>query len=62
MNFIKKMGIGYFLMLILCVIIIIVAEYMFISGDQMHGIFLGLWAPMLVGIMIFFKLTENGSK
>ena len=62
MNFIKKMGIGYFLMLILCVIIIIVAEYMFISGDQMHGIFLGLWAPMLVGIMIFFKLTEHGSK
>lgn len=62
MNFIKKMGIGYFLMLILCAIIIVLAEYMFLSGDQMHGIFLGLWAPMLIGIMIFFKLVDNGSK
>ena len=62
MNFIKKMGIGYFLMLILCAIIIILAEYMFLSGDQMHGLFLGLWAPMLIGIMIFFKLVDNGSK
>ncbi len=56
------MGIGYFLMLILCAIIIVLAEYMFLSGDQMHGLFLGLWAPMLIGIMIFFKLVDNGSK
>ena len=62
MNFIKKMGFGYFIMLILCVIIIIVAEYMFLTGEQLHGLFLGLWAPMLIGIMIFFKLVDNGSK
>lgn len=62
MNFIKKMGFGYFIMLILCVIIIIIAEYMFLSGEQLHGLFLGLWAPMLIGIMIFFKLVDNGSK
>jgi len=62
MKFIKKMGFGYFLMLILCVIIIIVAEYMFLTGDEMHGLFLGLWAPMLIGLMIFFKLVHNGSK
>ena len=62
MKFIKKMGIGYFLMFILCIIIIAVAEYVFITGDQMHGLFIGLWAPMLIGIMIFFKLVEHGSK
>jgi len=62
MNFIKKMGIGYFLMLLLCAAIIILAEYMFLNGDEMHGLFIGLWAPMLIGIMIFFKLTEHGSK
>ena len=62
MNFIKKIGIGYFLMLLLCVIIIIVAENMFMNGDELHGIFIGLWAPMLIGIMIFFKLVDNGSK
>ena len=59
MNFIKKMGIGYILMLLLCFIIIIVAEYTFLSGDHLHGIFIGLWAPMLIGIMIFFKLVDN---
>ena len=59
MNFIKKMGAGYVLMLVLCVIIIIVAEYLFLSGNEMHGIFMGLWAPMLIGIMIFFKLVER---
>ncbi|MDX5583698.1 MAG: hypothetical protein QNK20_02045 [Aureibaculum sp.] len=62
MKFIKKMGIGYFLMFILCIIIIAIAEYVFITGDQMHGLFIGLWAPMLIGIMIFFKLIEHGSK
>ncbi len=62
MKIIKKMGIGYFLMLLLCVIIIITAEYLFLNGDEMHGIFIGLWAPMLIGIMIFFKLVDNGSK
>jgi len=62
MKFIKKMGIGYFLMFILCIIIIAIAEYVFITGDQMHGLFIGLWAPMLIGIMIFFKLVEHGSK
>lgn len=62
MGFIKKMGFGYFIMLILCAIIIIIAEYMFLSGDQLHGLFLGLWAPMLIGLMVFFKLVSNGSK
>jgi len=62
MNFIKKIGLGYFLMLLLCAVIIIMAEYMFLNGDEMHGLFIGLWAPMLIGIMIFFKLTEHGNK
>lgn len=62
MKFIKKIGIGYFLMLLLCIVIIIVAEYTFLNGDEMHGIFIGLWAPMLIGLMIFFKLVDHGSK
>jgi len=63
MNFIKKIGVGYILMFLLCAVIIIVAEYTFLNGNELHGIFIGLWAPMLIGIMIFFKLAErNGSK
>jgi hypothetical protein len=47
-------------MLVLCVLIIFVAEYLFVSGDQLHGIFIGLWAPTLLGIVIFIKQIKNG--
>lgn len=49
-------------MLVLCAIIILVAEYVFLNGDHLHGIFIGLWAPTLIGIMILIKIVENGSK
>lgn len=49
-------------MLGLCVAIIVVAEYLFLKGEQLHGIFIGLWAPTLLGIMIYIKLHDNGSK
>jgi hypothetical protein len=60
MEYIKKLGWGNILMLILCLAIIIVAEYLFLNGYQLHGIFIGLWAPMLIGILIFIKLINDG--
>lgn len=62
MTFIKKLGIPSFLMLILCVVIIVIAEYLFLNGHQLQGIFLGLWAPMVLGLVILFKLVTNDSK
>ncbi len=59
MNFIKNIGIANFLMLALCVLIIIVSEYLFLTGDKLHGIFLGLWAPTLLGVMIYIKLISR---
>ena len=59
MNIIKKLGTSNFLMLLLCILIIIVAEYLFLSGDKLHGIFLGLWAPTLLGVMIYLKLIDR---
>ena len=59
MNIIKKIGTANFLMLILCVLIILIAEYLFLSGVKLHGIFLGLWAPTLLGVMIFLKLINR---
>jgi hypothetical protein len=61
-TFIKKIGIGYFLMIIIVLTIIIVAEYVFLFVSNMHGIFIGLWAPVVIGFMIFFKQLENGSR
>jgi Flp pilus assembly protein protease CpaA len=60
MKFIKLLGITNALLLLLCVLIIIMSEYLFFTGDQLHGIFVGIWAPMLVGLMIFFKLFRLG--
>ena len=56
MKFFKLLGITNILLLMLCVLIIIDSEYLFFNGDKLHGIFVGIWAPMLVGLMIFFKL------
>lgn len=62
MNYFKKLGAANTFMLVLCALIILVAEYLFLSGDQMHGIFVGLWAPTLLGVMVYLKLVDNGSK
>lgn len=59
MNFIKKIGLANLFMLALCAIIIFVAEYLFLKGNELHGIFIGLWAPTLLGIIIFIKQIKN---
>lgn len=55
----RKLGVANILMLLLCALIILVAEYLFLTGDQMHGLFIGLWAPTLLGVMIYLKLIKN---
>lgn len=62
MNLLKKLGTPTIVMLVLCAIIIIVAEYLFLTGEELHGIFVGLWAPMILGLLILFKLVGNGGK
>ncbi len=62
MNYFKKLGAANLAMLGLCAVIILVAEYLFLTGDQLHGIFVGLWAPTLLGVMIYLKLVDHGSK
>ncbi len=62
MNLIKKIKPANFFMLVLCLVIIVVAEYLFLTGDKLHGIFVGLWAPTLLGVMIYLKLIEHGNK
>ena len=62
MDYFKKLGTANIFMLILCAVIILVAEYLFLTGDQMHGLFVGLWAPTLLGVMIYIKLVDHGGK
>ena len=58
----KNLGVANILILLLCLAIIIVAEYLFLTGDKLHGIFIGLWAPTLLGVVIYLKLITNGRK
>jgi len=60
MSLLKKLKPQDLFMLFLCAVIILVAEYLFLSGDQYHGIFIGLWAPTVLGIAIYIKLIKNG--
>jgi hypothetical protein len=62
MNYIKKLGLSNIFILALCALIIAVSEYMFLRGDEIHAIFIGLWAPTLLGIVIFIKQIYNGRK
>ena len=59
MNLIKKIGWSSMIMLLLCFIIILIAEYLFLSGDKLHGIFIGLWAPTLLGLFIYLKIIGH---
>jgi len=62
MELIKKMKPANFLMLVLCLAIVIVAEILFLTGHKLHGIFVGLWAPTLLGVIIYLKLIKHGSR
>jgi len=62
MNFIKKIGLSNFLILSLCACIILLAEYLFLTGEKLHGIFIGLWAPTLLGVIIYLKLIKYERK
>jgi hypothetical protein len=62
MNLIKKFGITNVFTLVLCFMIILISEYLFLTGDELHGIFIGLWAPTLLGLSIYLKLIRNERK
>lgn len=54
-NFVKAIGLINVLMLLLVISIIIVAEITFIYGLKLEAIFIGLWAPTILGFMIYLK-------
>jgi len=62
MKFLKKLGKGNTVMLALCALIIGVSEYVFLSGDKLHGIFIGLWVPTLLGVLILINQVQNGRR
>lgn len=60
MDYIKRIGLINLIMLLLCLVIILFAEYLFLKGEEIHAIFVGLWAPTLLAVLIYFRLVNNG--
>ncbi|MCC5920920.1 MAG: hypothetical protein JJU23_09585 [Cyclobacteriaceae bacterium] len=57
-DYLKSFGKGGIIGLIVTILIIIVAEYLFITGNTNEAIFIGLWAPTLLGFMNYIKLNN----
>lgn len=54
-NFIKRVGIMNCILLVVVLSIIVVSEYIFLTGNKLDAIFIAFWAPTILGFMNYFK-------
>ena len=57
-DFIERVGVMNCIMLLVVVSIIIVSEYLFLSGEKMDAIFIAFWAPTILGFMNYLKYKK----
>ena len=57
-KFIEQIGTMNFIMLLVVISIIVVAEYLFLSGRKLDAIFVAFWAPTILGFMNYFKYKK----
>lgn len=57
-KFVEKVGFMNVIMLLLVISIIIVAEFIYLQGEKLDALFLGLWAPTILGFMNYLKYRE----
>ena len=57
-NFLKKLGWMNALMLAVVFSIILVAEARYLQGYVQEAIFIGLWAPTILGLMNYLKINK----
>lgn len=56
----KKFKVSELLIVVLVVVLIFVSEYYFvILKNTNRAIFIGLWPPTIVGLLIFFNIKKN---
>lgn len=60
-NFLKSLKPSGIIGLAATLLIIIVSEYLFFTGNELKAIFVGLWAPTFLGFLIFINLKRNGN-
>lgn len=56
----SKFKVSELLLVFLVVVLIFVSEYYYvIAKDPMRAIFIGLWPPTIMGLLIFFNLKRK---
>jgi len=54
-EFVERLGWMNILMLLVVLSIIVVSEIRFLQGEKLEAIFIGLWAPTILGFMKYKK-------
>lgn len=57
-DFVERVGVMNCIMLLVVLSIIIVSEYLFLSGEKMDAIFIAFWAPTILGFMNYLKYKK----
>ena len=57
-NFLERFGWMNIIMLLVVLSIIVVSEIRFLQGDKLEAIFIGLWAPTILGFMNYLKYKK----
>lgn len=56
----SKFKVSELLLVVLVIVLIFVSEYYYvIVKDPMRAIFIGLWPPTILGLLIFFNLKRK---
>jgi len=57
-NFIQSVGVINVLLLLVVLSIIVVSEYLYLTGNKLDAIFIAFWAPTILGFMNYFKYRK----
>ncbi len=57
-SFVERLGWMNVVLLLVVFSIIVVSEIRFLQGEKLEAIFIGLWAPTILGFMNYLKYKK----
>ncbi|MGA9237922.1 hypothetical protein [Robiginitalea sp.] len=57
-EFVERVGWMNVVLLVVVLSIIVVSELRFLQGEKLEAIFIGLWAPTILGFMNYLKYKK----
>jgi hypothetical protein len=57
-EFVERLGWMNVVLLVVVLSIIVVSEMRFLQGEKLEAIFIGLWAPTILGFMNYLKFKK----